>query len=912
MYHRYWGKSNDHGYHLLAYHGLDTASVTQSWIDHNLPFACELSDRTALSLPTVRGLLMLFSALHDAGKFSVTFQNLRRDLYQRLQGEKSNKRYDSDKARHDNLGWMLWDERLRGQLIGGLKSLCPMSWPETRRAEELLNVFARIAFGHHGRPPSKAKGEFRLLFRALDVEAAVHYTDDLLATFLPSESMEEIARFVKQPEYERESARNHLMAASWQLAGMMVLCDWVASGVVFPFVEEEMPLGDYFQQSQQLAADIFLRIGLYSTKPPTQAGFGYLFPGYSESPTPLQSFCDEVELADGPQMWILEDVTGTGKTEAACTLISRMMKQEFAEGMFVALPTMATSNAMYERMAEIYHLFFAEGYRPSLVLSHGARHLSETFRRSYSQLRVPVHEVGTQYEDPAPRCSEWLADSTKKALLADVGIGTLDQVLLGALRVRFQTLRTLGMSSKVLVVDEVHAYDPYMRRVLENVLTHHAQMGLPVVLLSATLPRTILSKLCRAYHGGIENAPGSVEVPTEYGFPLVTRVDTTGIQQYEIDPRRELVRALRVEFLDSTERVYRQIRSAHEQGKCVCWIRNTIGDILTSYEELQNIFPEGVVDVFHSRFAMADRLDIEGRVCEAFGKDSGPAKRRGKVLLASQVVEQSLDLDFDVLISDLAPIDLTIQRAGRLQRHLRDRHGNRVSIAAEASREPAVFYVHSPPEPELPTATWFSDHFPKVKNIYPNPGGLWRTKEILKQEGQISLPDRARMLIEAVYGESQLATPEVFSDAEDEAEGGDAASRDQADFNTITFERGYSELGGSWDPEERVRTRLGEEQRTVYLARFKEGRLLPFYPGEYGWDLSAIKVRALSMQGEVDYPADWQDAIDAMRSERWIDSDALFLIVRDGQLEWQCVGDQARACYRVEYDSTLGLRRIDD
>lgn len=396
-----------------------------------------------------------------------------------------------------------------------------MAGLEPKRAEEFLNVFARIAFGHHGTPPSKVKGEFRALFSASDVAAAVHYADDLLETFLSSESLEEIAQFVKRPEDERESTRNHLITASWRLAGMTVLCDWVASGGFFPFVEEELP--------------------------------------------------------------------------------------------------MATSNAMYERMAKIYHLFFAEDHPPSLVLSHGARHLSETFRRSYSQLHVPVHETGTQYEDRAPRCSEWLANSTKKALLADVGIGTLDQVLLGALRVRFQTLRALGMSSKVMVVDEVHAYDPYMRRVLESVLTHHAQMGLPVVLLSATLPRTILSKLCRAYHSGIENRTGSVEVPTEYGFPLVTRVDATGIQQYEIEPRRESVRSLPVEFLDSTDGVYRQIRSAHEQGKCVCWIRNTISDILEAHEELRNVLPEGVVDVFHSRFAMTEAAILAAGYAPAIG-----------------------------------------------------------------------------------------------------------------------------------------------------------------------------------------------------------------------------------------------------------------------------------------------------
>ncbi|MFW6114612.1 MAG: CRISPR-associated helicase/endonuclease Cas3, partial [bacterium] len=305
---------------------------------------------------------------------------------------------------------------------------------------------------------------------------------------------------------------------------------------------------------------------------------------------------------------------------------------------------------------------------------------------------------------------------------------------------------------------------------------------------------------------------------------------------------------------------------------------------------------------------------IECRVCSAFGKDSGPTERHGRVLLASQVVEQSLDLDFDVLISDLAPIDLLIQRAGRVHRHLRDGRGNRVMSSKDVSRESPVLHVHIPPEPETPTATWFSDYFPRVKKVYPNPGELWKTKVILRKEGQIGLPDRARVLIEAVYGDGQLASPEVFSEAEGDSQGGEAAARDQADFNTITFERGY-ELGATWDSEERIRTRLGDEQRTVYLARFEEGRLRPYYQGEqgeYGWDLSAIKVRTSSMMGEVEYPAQQQEAIDAMRAERWIESDALFLIVEDDRLEWDLVGDSSHDCYGIRYDTAFGLRRAND
>ena len=910
-YFQYWGKSTDRGHHLLVYHGLDACSVAQSWIEHNLPFVNDLAKRSAVSFQTLKGLLCLFSSLHDAGKFSVTFQNLRPDLLMKLQGRESGKYYDPCKARHDSLGWMLWERRLQERVIEHLKSYGRMSERGEIHVKNLLDVFARIAFGHHGRPPIERSNGFDVLFNRPDIESALRYTDDLLRNLLPLDSKAEIARWVHKTKAERKSALHHLRRNSWRLAGMIVLSDWVASGDTFPFVEENVPLDDYFQVSQETARGVFSKIGLYSAGPSSQAGFDYLFPGYSKSPTPLQSFCDKVELTEGPQLWVLEDVTGSGKTEAACTLVSRMLKEGLAEGVFVALPTMATSNAMYERMAGVYHRFFAENSRPSLVLSHGSRYLSDTFRESYSELSTSVAAAAGRdtTDDSLPNCSAWLADSNKKALLADVGVGTLDQVLLGALRVRYQSLRVLGMSSKVLVVDEVHAYDPYMLRILENVLAHHARMGLPVVLLSATLPRAILNKLCRAFHGGLEDLSSVPELPSEYRFPLVTKVDWTGIRQYDIEPRRESIRTLPVAFLDNLEEVYGKISAARENGQCACWIRNTIQDITEVVQELKQVLGEDAVDVFHSRFALADRLEIEKHVCKTFGKESGSSDREGKVLIASQVVEQSLDLDFDVVITDLAPIDLMIQRAGRQHRHRRDRHGNPLTNASETCRESPVLYVYAPPETAAPSETWFRDCLPGASYVYPNTAQLWRTREILSQEAQIELPARARALVEAVYGAEPLETPEVFLEAEDKAWGIDAAARDQADFNTIAFENGYSDSGGNWDSEERIRTRLGDVQRMVYLARFENGQLSPYCTGEYGWDLSAIKVRAASMQGEIDYPEDLRKAIEVMRDQRWIENNALFLIVQGEELTWQCRGNRESDTFEIRYDSVLGLSR---
>ncbi|HDY66058.1 MAG TPA: CRISPR-associated endonuclease Cas3'' [Phycisphaerae bacterium] len=428
MYYKFWGKTEEKEYHLLAYHGLDACSVAQEWLDLHRPLVQFLADNVKLSHDILRGILLLFTALHDVGKFSITFQNICPDFLRKLQDCESKKGYP---IRHDQLGWMLWCRVLRNHLMGHLHKQSPLVKKEHTCIEELLDVFARIAFGHHGLPPKQPDdSQFDSCFREPDRASAKSYMDDLLPMVLPDESLRDISQWAKLPKQQRKVAVAHWKTRSWQFAGVIVLSDWIASGKLFPFHNKHQPLTEYYAECRETARRAFGSIGLYSAAPPSSTGFEHLFPDYADCPTPLQRFCDTITLTGGPQLWVLEDVTGSGKTEAACTLVSRMMKEKLATGVYVGLPTMATSNAMYERLANVYHLFFSSDSRPSLVLSHGARHLSKAFRKSYSLIQSDMNRDGA--EDSSANCSAWLADSTKKSLLADVGIGTLDQVLLGS------------------------------------------------------------------------------------------------------------------------------------------------------------------------------------------------------------------------------------------------------------------------------------------------------------------------------------------------------------------------------------------------------------------------------------------------------------------------------------------------
>ena len=415
----------------------------------------------------------------------------------------------------------------------------------------------------------------------------------------------------------------------------------------------------------------------------------------------MQEYAINEPLNDKPQLFILEDVTGAGKTEAALILTHRLLSAGLADGLYVALPTMATANAMYQRVGKVYRRFYESSDLPSLILAHGARDLSDLFHESVflsehqaADLNYKEgHDEREQELSAAAYCSAWLADNRKKALLADVGVGTLDQALLAVLPARHQSLRLLGLGRKVLLVDEVHAYDSYMQKLLDALLEMHARQGGSVILLSATLPQTMRENLVEAFHCGLGDETPEIRSDA---YPLATHSPTAGECEKHIDTREEAKRTVMVKQLDAEYAIAEHIHQAVSNGQCVCWIRNTVKAARESHRTLAQSqwMNKNHLHLFHSRFAMVDRIKIEEKTLKRFGDESNHEDRKGQVLIATQVVEQSLDLDFDVLITDLAPIDLIIQRAGRLRRHIRDAQGNRIrDVNTKDQRGSAILYL---------------------------------------------------------------------------------------------------------------------------------------------------------------------------------------------------------------------------
>ena len=348
---------------------------------------------------------------------------------------------------------------------------------------------------------------------------------------------------------------------------------------------------------------------------------------------------------------------------------------------------------------------------------------------------------------------------------------------------------------RVLILDEVHAYDAYMQREMERLLEFQAGLGGSAVLLSATLPLQVRERLTDAFAKGLGIDAEDDCLGTDYPMATIRAVDVAA--STSVPGRSERARTLPVRFLESPDEALEEVERAAGDGKAVLYIRNTVDDALDAHAALKVRELDPLL--FHARFALVDRLKIEQRIVRMFGKGSTADDRkgndgRGKVLIATQVVEQSLDIDFDALVTDLAPIDLLIQRAGRLWRH-----GHR-----RREGQPELLVVAPNPVDDADEA-WFARAFPRAKYVYPDHARLWLTARTLQDAGAIESPGALRSLVESVYVEhADVDVPEGLQGTFFDAEGRAGAERGAATANVLDFTKGYVRDAGSWDSDVRT------------------------------------------------------------------------------------------------------------
>lgn len=842
-YFKYWGKaeiSNAPGneksyYHLLPYHGIDVASVGIALIKSNNRLYKSLRDIICLDHDTFNSLLYLFLSMHDLGKFSQTFQNLKPEIAQELLQVKITKPYS---VRHDSLGLAISKHLIKTFLeekIGQTEGC-----GRNRSFVSGLTMWQTAVSGHHGKPASRTKSGLEQIraedyFSPTDLRAAQSFVSDVFN--LP------FMNFLNcwgDFEVFKKSSKKF----SWLLAGLTVLSDWIASNeAFFDYCKSPVPLSNYAASASLKAEKALNEIGLVSRKVSVSYTFRDLYPNIP-TPSPLQELCDKLKIGSGPELFIIEDLTGSGKTEAAITVAHNIMKSGQADGIFIGMPTMATANSMYLRLSETYTRLFDETETPFLIVSHSASKRLFNFNHS---VKIPINNRETDYskedESAGTLCSAWIGDNKKKAFLATVGVVTLDQALLAILPSKHQSLRLLGLNTKVLIIDEAHSYDPYTNRLLNKLIEFHSGLGGSTIVLSATLHSRLKQEFVDSFSTGMGISKQKLG---KTDFPLLTQVSESECNQIAFEARSEIRPRISVNFLDQTNHVAETIKKFVDAGSCVCWIRNTVADAIDSFLELSALLGSANTILFHSRFTLGDRIRIEKEIIQRFGKSSTHELRSGQVLVATQVVEQSLDLDFDHMITDLAPVDLLIQRAGRLRRHVRDRKGNILPGGQTDDRDQTPLVILAPRFEENPGAKWYSDFFPKASSVYPFHGTLWLTAKILNKFGGWQFPDDARQLIESVYGSQSEPIPVDLERRDRRPEGTKKAERAMADLNSLDLEEGYSnEIMGAWLEDTLTPTRLGELRSTLRLARWDNDSLVPLNPYEdYPWAMNEVSVNS--------------------------------------------------------------------
>lgn len=839
-FYTYWGKARPSGdseapYHLLPYHCLDVAAVGRVFLNRAPGLRRWFAAAVGASEEAIVEWVCFWLALHDLGKFSEAFQSQCPDAVQALRGRQPT--LASYGVRHDTLGMVFWRESLFDCAVEA-------EWfgPETEDYQDGLHAWAAAVTGHHGQPPDLGApiAVSHHFNRAIDGLAITEFCAAIRPMFLTAEAAR-VPMALTPIEFERNSK-----ALSWWIAGLAVLADWIGSNTNFfayrADADRPVPLPDYWRQALGNAERALDQVGILPIGKLAPMTFAQLFPAI-DTASPLQAWAGSVVISAEPQVHLLEDVTGAGKTEAAVTLTHRLISSGHVDGFYIALPTMATANAMYGRIREVYKLLFKDD--ASLVLAHGQRNLVEAFAASVL-LPGAAEDDGRQSDETATaRCTAWLADHQKRALLSPAGVGTIDQALTAVLHSKHQSLRLLGLARKVLVVDEVHACDAYMQALLERLLEFHAMAGGSAILLSATLPQRMKESLLAAYARGRSCTLEAVTSDT--AFPLVTSWQSDApdrIVQRAINARDAVRRTVATRYCSNEADVVSAIEEALARGESACWMRNTVADALAAQRLFEGKVSPDKLILFHARFALGDRLDTERRVLECFGPGSTPELRAGRLVIATQVAEQSLDADWDFLVTDLAPIDRVIQRAGRLRRHPRDVTGARLpNPAKKDQRGLPCLWVLAPAWSDVPDAAWFKSAFPKAAHVYPDHAQLWRSAKLLGA-GPFTMPDDARRLIETVFAEDAEIPPGLQASA-NAAEGRGYGESSLAQQHTLKLLDGYVRGGIDWWSEAKTTTRLGEDSTAVLLARWEGDRLRPWIHRDdprHAWAYSTVRV----------------------------------------------------------------------
>jgi CRISPR-associated endonuclease/helicase Cas3 len=831
----FWGKLRreaDRGpvleWHPLADHCADVAAVVEALL--SLPIWRERLARLArqeLTEVTCARLCAL-AALHDIGKLNIGFQAKGRpELLDTTAGHVT-----------EALGAFL-------RRPGPLSSLDELAgWGD---ATTSLLVSALC---HHGRPyNADVVGD--------STWQATWWTPR--AGLNPCVGAEDLLRqcrtwFPRAFEVD-DSALPDAPAFSHAFAGLVMLADWMGSDTrFFPFGEKEdcdrmsFARGRSIEAIAAMALDV--PVGIRADTSGRNSFDRIAPPGYVARSA--QAAMLGLSLDENGSITILEAETGSGKTEAVLARFVTLFEAGLVDGLYFALPTRTAATQMYGRVHKAAQRAFATP--PAVVLAvpgylrvdnvEGRRHDADGRKLPPFEVLWPDHG--------RLRYRAWAAENPKRYLTGCIVVGTIDQVLLSSLMVGHAHLRASSLLRHLLVVDEVHASDAYMTRILEDVLARHRSAGGHAILLSATLGGETRTRLLHA--GKRATAPRFDESQVT-PYPLITHFDE--VEQTIAVGADGPSRVVRMEVLPSLgdpERVAAEALAAGVRGAKVLVIRNTVNDCIGTQIALERLAEaqgrrdvlfscDGVAAPHHALFARPDREALDRQLESRIGKDRSDG---GCIVIATQTVQQSLDLDADIMISDICPADVLLQRLGRLHRHERARPSGfesaRALVIVPECRDLGVLINES----------GVARNHHGLGRVYPDLRILEATWRLLEREAEWRIPAMNRQLVENSVHSTVLAAIAAeggtrWQAHSNQAIGAIRGQQRQADLNLVDWSKPYSEM--SFPTDERIATRLGEGDRLVHFT--------PPVRGPFGLSVNELTLRSWWVRG---VPSDVESA----------------------------------------------------
>ncbi len=811
-YTRYqWAKSDrrDPGrIHLLEHHLADVgacfdAVMRQPTIRKRLATTGGLDDLDE----SLIARLSVFAALHDIGKVNMgfqtriwkpeDFQGRRRPHWAGHTADMTPVLTDQDYATaewfFDALGWddfLTWDDR---------------------DGETVCAMFV-ATLSHHGRPlqleggPSENPAIWHK-FGDLKPEDGVRRIGRLLRRWFPAAFAPGATLLPFDPHFQH------------MFLGLCNWADWIGSDERY-FKYCDQPHDDYIETARKRAKQAIDAIGLDLSDQRCDfkdvPEFGNLL-NIDGFPNAIQETVRQTPLDE--RLVIIESETGSGKTEAALWRFALMFETGLVDGMYFALPTRSAAVQIHERVERFVANLFPENTPPVVLAVPG-------YEPGVDAARVEMPDYNDaasgHHDDDRP----WASRNSKRYLAAQIAVGTVDQAMMGALQVKNAHMRAACLARNLLVVDEVHASDTYMSVVLEALLDAHVGAGGYALLMSATLGSTARH---RWLHHGKKADDGPTLGEAECApYPTVSTAACMS-SAGENDQKKCVSIEGSPTMRDFANTAKLALSAARKEAK-VLVVRNTVDHAVSTQQALEELIDgdarllfdvEGKTTLHHGRFAACDRAMLDERIVELLGKER---QSGGRVVVGTQTLEQSLDIDADLLITDLCPVDVLLQRIGRLHRH-KDNNPNRPH---DYDRPKCI--VLTPPDNDLSpllTDGQRANGLGPKSYVYEDLRILEATLRLIDEDEHLEwrIPEMNRWLVERATHPDALnaITEEMGEDWQVHAlkiEGGDIADSLHAGGHTIKRDKSFFEDNRDVlfvSEEERIRTRLGDDRIDIAL-----------------------------------------------------------------------------------------------